>query len=167
MTTAAEIINRSVDPPDPLTLKKSLRPKAPLEPRVAVGAVVIHDQKILLVKRKNPPAQGQWAIPGGRVQLGETLQMAAEREIAEETDILIRAKEPVYTFDQIVRDDNGEVLFHYVIIDLAADFMGGILTPGDDALDAAWLGPHQLQSFNISHKTLKLLTRIGFFPISP
>ena len=166
VTTAAGIINRSVDPSDPLILKKSLRPKAPLEPRVAVGAVVIHDQKILLVKRKNPPAQGQWTIPGGHVQLGETLQMAAEREIAEETGILIRANEPVYIFDQIVRDKNGAVLFHYVIVDLAAELMGGILTPGDDALDAAWLGSQQLQSCNINPKTLKLLTRIGFLPIS-
>ena len=132
-----------------------------------MGAVVIHDQRVLLVKRKNPPAQGQWTIPGGRVQWGETLQTATEREIAEETGIIIQSKEPIYTFDQIVHNDDGEVRFHYVIVDLAADYMGGSVIPGDDAMDAAWFEANQLQSYNINHKTLKLLTRIGFLPILP
>lgn len=119
-----------------------------------------------MVKRKNPPAQGQWAIPGGRVQLGETLQKAAEREIAEETGILIQAKEPIYIFDQIVHDESGEVTFHYVIVDLAAEYVGGTLTPADDAMDAAWLEARQLQSRHLNQNTLKLLTRIDFYQCS-
>ncbi|MBN2246845.1 MAG: NUDIX domain-containing protein, partial [Candidatus Aminicenantes bacterium] len=61
-------------------------------PQVGVGAVVIKDEKILLVKRKNPPQKGQWAIPGGKVEFGETMQKAAEREILEETGLIIHAK---------------------------------------------------------------------------
>lgn len=138
---------------------------APSCPSAAVGAVVIHDQKVLLVKRKDPPAQGQWAIPGGRIQLGETLQVAAEREIAEETGILIRAKEPIYTFDIIVRDREDHIRYHYVIIDLAAEYVGGALSPDDDASDAAWLTAHELQTLSVNTTTLKLLTQIGFLPI--
>ena len=132
---------------------------------MAVGAVVIRDHEILLVKRKNPPSQRQWAIPGGRVQLGETLQMAAERETVEETGIIIRANDPIYTFDMILRDHDDNVTYHYVIVDLAADYIGGTLTHNDDASDAAWLTAHELKPLNVNANTLKLLTQIGFLPI--
>jgi ADP-ribose pyrophosphatase len=93
----------------------------PDAPRVAVGAIVIHHQQVLLVLRGQPPSQGLWAIPGGSVELGETLQQAAEREIREETGLLIRAGEPVYIFDTVQRDDEGRVRFHYVIVDVLAE----------------------------------------------
>ncbi|MBL7181327.1 MAG: NUDIX domain-containing protein, partial [Desulfobacterales bacterium] len=76
----------------------------PDQPQVAVGAIVFKDNKVLLVLRANPPAEACWAIPGGRVELGETLRKAAEREIKEETGISIRVREPVFTFEVIDRD---------------------------------------------------------------
>lgn len=130
-----------------------------------MGAVVIRDHEILLVKRKNPPSKGQWAIPGGRIQLGETLQKAAERETVEETGIIIQATDPIYTFDMIVQDHDDTVTYHYVIVDLAADYIGGALTHGDDASDAAWFTAHELKPLNVNTTTLKLLTQIGFLPI--
>ena len=135
----------------------------PGNPRVAVGAVVFKDECVLLVRRGQPPAEDLWAIPGGSVEIGETLQEAAEREILEETGIQIRASKPIYTFDVIDRDAGGKVRFHYVIVDLAADYVRGEPSPGDDAIEARWVSATEINGFAVSSATLKLLkTRFGF-----
>jgi ADP-ribose pyrophosphatase len=133
------------------------KPAYPEHPRAAVGAVVFKDGKVLLVRRGRPPAIGQWAIPGGNVKLGETLQQAAEREILEETGIVIRAKDPIFTFDAIVRDENGAVQFHYVIVDLAADYIKGTPRAGDDADEVRWIDARSLDTLPVSPPTVKLL----------
>ena len=107
-------------------------------PRVAVGAVVVRSGRALLVRRGKAPAKGLWAIPGGGVRLGETLQQAAEREILEETGLTVRAGAPLFTFESIRRDPDGRVRFHYVIVDLAAEYVAGDPAPADDATDARW-----------------------------
>lgn len=136
-----------------------------VQPRVAVGAVVFKDERVLLVRRGHPPGQGQWAIPGGKVRLGETLQQAAERELLEETGITIRAGNPVYTFDTIVRDADGGIRFHYVIIDLEADFVSGTPRPGDDADEVRWVAAHELAALAISPRTIDFLrTEYRFGP---
>ena len=134
----------------------------PLTPQVAIGAVVIQDNRVLLVKRNKEPGKGDWAIPGGSVKLGETLQQAAEREILEETGLRIKAREPVYIFDAIIRDEEGQIRFHYVIIDLMADFISGEPVPSDDAADARWFGPKELEGFKVSERTKDLLRKIQF-----
>jgi ADP-ribose pyrophosphatase len=131
--------------------------KYPHAPRLAVGAVVFKDDAVLLVRRGKPPALGIWAIPGGSVRLGETLQAAAEREILEETGIVIRAGQPVYVFDVIERDEAGGVKFHYVIVDLAAEFVAGDPCPGDDALDARWVRQADLATLEVNPATRRLL----------
>ena len=135
----------------------------PGHPRVAVGAVVFKGGCVLLVRRGQPPAEDQWAIPGGSVEIGETLREAAEREILEETGIQIRASKPIYTFDVIERDTAGKVRFHYVIVDLAADYIGGEPKPGDDALEARWVSANEIKDLKVSTPTLKLLkTKFDF-----
>ena len=124
-----------------------------------MGAVVFKEDKVLLVLRGKPPAEKQWSIPGGCVELGETLQEAAEREIAEEAGIVIQAKKPIYTFDVIERDENGHIRFHYVIVDLAADYVNGELRAGDDAVDVSWVSLKDLKNLNVSDATLKLLAQ--------
>jgi len=124
-----------------------------------VGAVVFREDKVLLVLRGKPPAEKQWSIPGGCVELGETLQEAAEREIAEEAGIIIQAKNPIYTFDVIERDENGDIRFHYVIVDLAADYVSGELSAGDDAVDVSWVSLEDLNERNVSDATRKLLAQ--------
>ena len=126
-------------------------------PRVAVGAVVVHDGAVLLVRRGRPPNLGRWAIPGGSVRLGETLTEAAEREILEETGVRIRAAEPVFVFDSVTRDDDGRVAWHYVIVDLAARYLSGEPAGADDALEAAWVRPSELEAMDVSERTLELL----------
>lgn len=130
----------------------------PSQPCVAVGAIVFKNDDVLLVRRGQPPAMDLWAIPGGSVDIGESLQAAAEREILEETGVIIKAHEPVYTFDFIDRDESGHVRYHYVIVDLAADYIGGQPKAGDDATDARWVSPQEVKSLNVSARTLQLLT---------
>lgn len=138
------------------------RPKPPSAPKAAVGAVVIAKGRVLLVKRKYPPQKGKWVIPGGSVNLGETLQAAAEREVMEETGLIIKAKEPIHTFDLIERNSKGDVIFHYVIVDLLADYIDGEIEPADDASDAGWFSPSELEGIKISEATKNLLDKIGF-----
>jgi ADP-ribose pyrophosphatase len=132
-------------------------------PRVAVGAVVLKDNRVLLVRRAKPPAQGLWAIPGGSVELGETLQQAAEREIIEETGITIQAKKPVYTFDLIEKDENNRVRFHYVIVDLMADYISGKPLPGDDADEVRWVSSEELKNLDVNPRTLTVLNSVFVF----
>lgn len=135
----------------------------PDRPRVAVGAVVFKDSRILLVRRGHAPAKGLWAIPGGSMELGETLQEAAEREILEETGIHIRAGDPILTFDAIEQDEDGRIRYHYVIVDMVAEYVGGELCPGDDAVDACWVSADALNRLDVSIRTRKLLKeRFGF-----
>ena len=126
-------------------------------PQIGVGAIVEHGGRILLVLRGKPPNAGQWAIPGGRLHWGETLQQAAEREILEETGIRIRAGEVIYQFEFIERDEDAEVQFHYVILDLAGEYLGGELQHGDDAADARWVDFNELCTLRVNSTTLKAL----------
>ena len=129
----------------------------PDHPRVAVGAIVFKDNRVLLVRRGKPPAMDLWAIPGGSVKIGETLQRAAEREILEETGITIQALDPVFTFDYIERDESGCARFHYVIIDLTAEYVGGEPRAGDDAAEARWLSSKEIITLRVNSKTRELL----------
>lgn len=133
-------------------------------PRVAVGAVVVHQNKVLLVLRGQPPAEGKWAIPGGSVKLGESLQTAAEREILEETGLRIKAGEIIFSFDTIVRDDAGRVQYHYVILDLEAKPIDPDQqpVPGDDARDAGWFSLEEIETLDtpVTDTTQALLQQI-------
>ncbi len=137
----------------------------PEAPQVAVGAIVVKDGTVLLVRRGQPPSEGLWAIPGGRVELGETLQEAAEREIKEETGLSVHAGKPIHTFDVILRDDDGRVRFHYIIVDLAADYVRGEPQPGDDVEEAQWVTPRGLERLTVNRTTLEVLKKIRGFGV--
>jgi len=140
------------------------RREYPDGPIVGVGAVVIKDGKVLLVKRGVEPNKGVWAIPGGSLKLGETLQEGAEREILEETGIAIKAGEPCYSFDFFERDNSGRIRFHYVVVDMMGDYISGEAQGADDALEAGWISPEALNHLSVSKNTLRILKRLRFIP---
>ena len=111
----------------------------PAAPVCAVGAVVCYQGKVLLVRRGQEPAHGRWVIPGGGVELGETAEEAARREIREECGIEITVGPVAAVVDRIDRDEAGRVRYHYVIVDYFADYAGGSASPGTDVTDARWV----------------------------
>jgi 8-oxo-dGTP diphosphatase len=135
----------------------------PDAPRVAVGALVLHDGRLLVVERGKPPAEGVWALPGGSIELGETMAEAAEREVLEETGVVVKAGAVVHSFDAVVRDDDGRVRFHYVIVDLACDYVSGDVKAGCDARDARFVTRAEFAKLRSSRATVDLVLRATDF----
>ncbi len=142
------------------TRKSDCNNNAQCLPRAAVGAMLRHAGRFLLVKRANSPSKGRWSIPGGKIKPGETLQEAVEREVLEETGIIVRALEPVMVFDLIERDDDQGIRFHYVIVNMNVLYISGEPVPGSDALEVAWAPVDDLEKYNLSRKTLELFDRL-------
>lgn len=130
-------------------------------PRLGVGGVVIHDGRVLLVRRLRPPSAGLWAIPGGKVEAGETLSEAVQRELFEECGIEVEPGELVYQFEFIEHDDTG-LKYHYVVLDFTAKYCGGEARAGDDAAEVAWLDARQIRTLPVHPNTLQLLQQTGF-----
>lgn len=131
----------------------------PDAPRVAVGALIIHQQQVLLVQRGRAPNFGAWTLPGGRVRLGETLQQAVEREVWEETGVRVRAHDKVHSFELIDRDAHGAVRHHYLIVDLRAEYIDGTPHAGDDAVAVRWIATAALGGLAVEEQTAALLRR--------
>ncbi|MGD9905498.1 MAG: NUDIX hydrolase [Vicinamibacterales bacterium] len=122
----------------------------PAVPVVGVGGVVIDAGRVLLVRRAHPPRQGEWSLPGGKVELGESLVAAVRRELREETGVEVRVGRLVECFDRIHRDPSGRVRYHFVIADYLCAVAGGTLRPGDDAAEAAWVGQGDLARYGLN-----------------
>jgi 8-oxo-dGTP diphosphatase len=120
--------------------------------------VVIRGGKVLLIQRGKEPLKGRWVIPGGTVELGETLEDAVAREVREETGLIVRAREVVLVFDRIERRD-GDVAYHYVVIDYLCDDLGGALQAGSDAQDAAFVAMEELPRYDLPPAALDLVRR--------
>jgi ADP-ribose pyrophosphatase len=126
-------------------------------PQLGVGAIVIWQGRLLLVRRGRPPGQGLWAIPGGRVAAGEPMRRAAEREILEETGVRIEAGELAWQFEYIEHDEDGGLRFHYVVLDFLAKFIEGEALAGDDADAVAWVRFPDLPTLRLHPETSRLL----------
>lgn len=117
----------------------------PPVPLLGVSVLCHHQNKVLMIRRGKNPFAGHWSLPGGMVEVGETLKQAAERELLEETGLVAALTEPAEIFDSIQRDEDGKVQSHFVLTVFAAPYLSGILKAGDDAMDAAWLDPEDLE----------------------
>jgi 8-oxo-dGTP diphosphatase len=131
----------------------------PDRPIVGVGAVILDSGRVLLVKRGSPPLLGQWSLPGGVVELGETLRSAAEREAREETGLMVKAGQVLEVLDRIIPGEAGRAQYHYVLIDFLCRITGGELLAGGDAADAAWANEDDLEKFNLEKPALQVIQK--------
>ncbi len=123
-----------------------MRREYPEAPIVGVGAVVIDGAKVLLVRRGHEPLKGEWSLPGGALELGETLQQGVVREVLEETGLVVVPAAIVEVFDRITRDEEtGRVQYHYVLVDFVCRVAGGTLGGASDAEEARWVERQELQ----------------------
>ena|SRR5438270_6261694 len=129
----------------------------PRQPLVGVGAVIIEKGRVLLIKRGKPPLLGEWSIPGGMLELGETLREGAEREALEETGLVVRAGDLLGVFDRIVPDETQRTLYHYVLIDFLCKIISGNVLAAGDASDARWFTLADLSDLSLPGETLKVL----------
>ena len=125
-------------------------------PAVGVGAVVIDAGRVLLIRRGKEPLKGRWMVPGGTVELGETLEQAVVREVEEETGIRVRPLEVVTVFDSIHRD-GGSVRYHFVIVDYRCERVSGSLRAGSDATAAVYAEPKELTGYALPPLALDVI----------
>jgi 8-oxo-dGTP diphosphatase len=116
----------------------------PLAPVVGVGAVVLDGDRVLLIRRGNEPMKGQWSLPGGALEVGETLVEGVRREVLEESGLEVEPVALIEVFDRISRDPDGRIRFHYVLADYLCRVTGGELCCATDAVDARWALRHEL-----------------------
>jgi 8-oxo-dGTP diphosphatase len=133
----------------------------PQHPLVGVGAVIVEDGRVLLVKRGKAPLLGEWSIPGGMLELGETMRQGAEREALEETGIVVRATDLLGVFDRVVPDDKKATLYHYVLIDFLCQKISGDVLAAGDAADARWFTPDEVAEISLPEDTRNIV-QLGF-----
>ena len=126
-------------------------------PFVGVGVVVWKEEEFLLIQREKPPRRGQWSIPGGRQELGETIRETAIRETEEETNLLVKITDFLGVIDSIQKDKVGRVEFHATLIDFSAEWVSGIASASSDAMDVAWHRLTDLDELNLWSETSRLI----------
>jgi 8-oxo-dGTP diphosphatase len=133
----------------------------PDRPLVGVGAVIIQDARVVVVKRATEPLKGRWSVPGGMLELGETLREGTAREALEETGLIVEAGEVLDVFDAIYIDPTGLTQYHYVLIDFLCRPVGGELRASSDVSEVRWVNEAELEALGMTENTLKVI-RKGF-----
>jgi 8-oxo-dGTP diphosphatase len=131
----------------------------PERPIVGVGAVIVDDGKVVLIRRRYEPLQGQWSLPGGGVEIGETLEAAVAREMLEETGLEVVVGPVIEVFDRIMRDDDERVRYHYVLVDYLCWPIAGELRAGSDVDAAVFVDPADLKTYNLTVKAATVIER--------
>ena len=126
---------------------------------VGVGGVVISNGRALLVRRGSAPLEGQWSIPGGMLEVGETILEGVRRELLEETGIEVRVGELIEVFERITPDGNSKTRYHFVVLDYLCEPVSGEARAGSDVVDVAWASPAELASYSISETATRVILK--------
>lgn len=121
----------------------------PERPIIGVGAAIVHDERVLLVRRDTEPLRGEWSLPGGALELGERLRDGTAREAWEETGLVVEPTEVLEIFDSIFSDEQGRTQYHYVLVDYRCRVIGGEVRAGSDVSEAAWVTESELAGMNL------------------
>jgi 8-oxo-dGTP diphosphatase len=129
----------------------------PDRPFVGVGAIIIEGGRVALIRRGRPPLLGEWSIPGGALELGESLREAAAREAMEETGLTVATQDLLGVFDRVMKDAEGRVLYHYVLVDFLCRRTNGELSAAGDALDAKWCTAEEIDELGLAKDTADVI----------
>jgi ADP-ribose pyrophosphatase YjhB (NUDIX family) len=133
----------------------------PERPIVGVGAVIVESGRVVLIRRRYEPLAGQWSLPGGTLELGETLEAGTAREMLEETGLVVEIGPVIEVFDRIMFDDGNRVRYHFVLVDYLCWPVSGELRAGSDVDDAAYAAPEELSRYGLTRKATAVIER-GF-----
>ena len=131
----------------------------PERPIVGIGAVIVHAGRVVLIRRRFEPLAGRWSLPGGALELGETLEAAVVREMLEETGLDVDVGPVIEVFDRIVLDEARRVRYHYVLVDYLCRRLGGELRPGGDVDRAVLVDPAGLAQYELTEKATAVILR--------
>jgi mutator protein MutT len=131
----------------------------PDRPIVGVGGVIVEEGKVLLIRRKYEPLKGHWSLPGGMVEIGETLEAALTRELLEETGLAVDVGPVIEVFDRITPDEDHRIRYHFVLIDYLCWPGGGALRAGSDVDAAIWADPDNLAEYSLTDKATSVIRR--------
>lgn len=135
------------------------RREYPARPIVGVGAVIVRDGRVLIVRRRYEPLAGRWSLPGGTLELGETLEAGVAREMQEETGLDVGVGPIIEVFDRILLDEARRVRYHFVLVDYLCWPVGGELRPGSDVDSAVFVGPADLEPYDLTVKARAVIDR--------
>jgi len=129
----------------------------PTRPIVGVGGVIVDGEQVVLVKRKYEPLAHRWSIPGGTLEVGEALEVGVARELLEETGLVVSVGPVIEVFDRILRDEDGRVKYHFVLVDYLCLPIGGALQAGDDVSEAEWAHFDALAPYELTDKATEVI----------
>ena len=136
-----------------------MKKEYPKQPIVGVGAIIIHNGKMLIVKRGSDPGKGKWSVPGGLVELGETVKEAVEREVLEECNLKVEASHLIDIVDNIIQDKNGRIKYHFIILDFFAKLRGGKLKPNSEIIEAKWVPIDEVEKYDLTNTFKEFMKR--------
>jgi 8-oxo-dGTP diphosphatase len=131
----------------------------PERPLVGVGGVVVLENRVLLIQRGGPPLEGEWSIPGGMLELGESLREGVRRELEEETGLAVSVHELIEAFDRVTTDEEGKWRYHFVILDYLCEVVSGEARAASDVVDVAWAREDELERFSLTPTATRVIKR--------